>query len=152
MSMRPDNTVATRAERLLGIGKPKPRSSFWVVFSVLLVAWGVGAILRLVLSEGWNEEGFPALGGLFIGLWLLSDVGGALLFVRRGAAWGRALRALGYAVFLPLAVLSYLIGSWFTSPWLFAAQAGFLLLATLVFWTRAVVRKARRNGTARQDG
>ncbi len=62
------------------------------------------------------------------------------------------MRVIGHAVFLPLVVVSYLIGSWFTSPWLFVAQAGFLLLAALVFGTSAVVRRAKRNGAARQDG
>ena len=144
--------VATRAERFLGIGKPRPRSRFWVVFSALLVAFAGGSILRLVLSEGWDEEGFLLLGVLFIGLWQLSDVGGALLYVRRGAAWGRILRVFGHAVFLPLMVVSYLTGFWFTSPWLFFAQVVLLLLGALVLGAMAVVRRARRNGAARQDG
>ncbi|MDP9458346.1 MAG: hypothetical protein M3Q60_21790 [Actinomycetota bacterium] len=151
MSTRPDTTITARTERLLGIRQPKPRSLFWFVFSVLLVAWGAVTILQLVLSEGWDEEGFMQLGGLFIGLWLLFDVGGALLYVRRDAAWGRTLRVIGHAVFLPLVIVSYLIGSWFTATWLFFAQARVLLLAALVSGTRAA-RRVRRNGAARQGG
>ena len=152
MSIGPDGITVTRTERLLGIGRPIPRSRFWVVFSALLTAFAGGSIIRLVISEGWNEEGYAVLGALFAGLWLLSDVGGVLLYARRGAAWGRSLRVIGYAVFLPLVGVAYLIGSWFTSPWLFFAQVVFLLLVALVFGTRAVVRRARRNGAARQDG
>lgn len=152
MSMRPDTSVAAQAERLLGLGQPKPRSLFWVVFSALLAAFAVGSILWLGLSEGWDEEVFVQMGALFAGLWLLSDVGGALLYVRRGAAWGRALRVIGHAVFLPMAGVAYLTHSWFTSPWLFIVQVGGLLLAALVLGTRATVRRARRNGAARQDG
>ena len=91
------------------------------------------------------------MGLLFLGLWLLSDVGGSRLYLRRGT--GRALRPFGYAVFLPLGIVSYLAHSWFTAPYLFVAQAGFLLLGALILGAMAVVRRARRrNGAARQDG
>lgn len=92
------------------------------------------------------------LGVLFIGLWQLSDVGGALLYVRHGAAWGRVLRVLGYVVFFPLSMAFYLTSSWFTAPRLFVAQVVLFLLGALVFGAMAVVRRARRNGAARQDG
>lgn len=151
MSTRQDTTItATRTERLLGIGKPRPRSRFSLALSALLVALGGGSILRLVLSEGWNEEGFVRLGTLFLGLWLLSDVGGSLLYVRRGT--GRALRVFGFAVFFPLAMVSVLTHSWLTAPRLFVAQIVLFLLAALVLGTIAVVKRARRNRAARQDG
>ena len=111
---------------------------------------GGGLVLRLILSGGWGAEWFSALGPLFLGLWLLSDVGGSFLYLRRGA--GRALRPLGYAVFFPLGIVSYLTHSWFTAPRLFVWQAGILLLGALILGAMAAVRRARRNGAARQDG
>ncbi|MDP9476387.1 MAG: hypothetical protein M3R38_12025 [Actinomycetota bacterium] len=63
-------------------------------------------VLWLILSDGWDEQGFSDLGLLFLGLWLLSDVGGSRLYLRRGT--GRALRLFGYAVFFPLRIVSYL--------------------------------------------
>ena len=151
MNTRPDTiTTATRTERLLGIGKSRPRSRFSLALSALLVALGGGSILRLVLSEGWNEQGFLPLGTLLLGLWLLSDVGGSLLYVRRGT--GRALRIFGFAVFFPLAIVSGLTHSWFTAPPLFVAQIVLLLLTALVLGAIAVVRRARKNWAARQDG
>ena len=150
MSTRPDTIITTRTERLLGVGKPRPRSRFWLALAALLVALGGGSILRLVLSEGWNEQGFSALGSLFIGLWLLSDVGGSLFYVRRGT--GRALRPFGHAVFFPLAIISQLTYSWFTAPRLFVAQIVVLLSIALVFGGMAGVRRARKNWAARQDG
>ena len=134
------------------MGQPKPRSWFWVVLSVVVAALAGVSIFRIVLSDGSDEQLFSQLGVLFVGLWSLSDVGGALLYVRRGAAWGRTLRVFGYAVFFPLAILLHLAGSWFTSRPLFVVQVGFLLLVALVIGAPAIVRRARRNGTPRRDG
>ena len=107
-------------------------------------------VLQLILSDGWDEQGFLDVGLLFLGLWLLSDVGGSRLYLRRGT--GRALRPFGYAVFLPLGIVSYLTHSWFTAPYLFVAQVGILFLGALILGAMAVVRRAKRNGAARQDG
>ena len=151
MSTRPDTLITTRTERLLGIGKPRPRSRFSLALSALVTALGGGQVLQLILSGGWDAEGFSALGSLFIGLWLLSDVGGSLLYVRRGT--GRALRPIGHAVFFPLAIVSLLTHSWFTAhPYWFVTQVGLFLLFVLILGAMAVVRRARRNGVARQNG
>jgi len=57
------------------------------------------------------------------------DVGGSLLFLRRGAGWARRLRALSYLLLLPPAILLYLLWSRALGPpWLFLVMLGLALL------------------------
>lgn len=136
-----------RVEWLLGIGEPRLRSrsweAFWVAFGILVAALSAGLILWYALSgEGRSQEVFLQCGVLFLMLHNLSDSVGTSLYVRRGAAWGRALRALGSAVFFPLSMTSYLACFWFLATWFFVLEA--LLLAILLVY--GVIRAWRGPG------
>ncbi len=142
MSTPPDATpVVERAERLLGLGEPKSRSLFWVAYFVLFGALSFGLFVwAVVWGGGWlGREAFWLWGALLLSLWVLADTGGSIAYVRRGAPWGRGLRALGYAVFLPLALGFYLVAFWFSSVWVFVVEA--LYVGAIV--VRVVVRVAR---------
>ncbi len=141
MSTPPVATPAVeRAERLLGLREPKPRSRFWVAYFALWGALILGLFLWAVLrGGGWlGDEAFWLWGALFSSVWICCDTGGSLLYVRRGAPWGRTLRALGYALFLPLAMGFYLVAFWFSSIWAFVVEALFVGAIVMPVVVRAV--------------
>lgn len=141
MSTPSDATLVERVERLLGLGEPKRRSRILVACAALWAALSLGLVLWPPLSGGgWaGNEAYWLWGSLFLALWVLADAGGSLLYVRRGLPWGRGLRALGYALSLPLAMGSYLAAFWFSSMWLFVLEA--LFVGAIVL--HVVVRVAR---------
>ena len=61
---------------------------------------------------------------------MLAENGGAYLYARRGAWWGRGLRAFGWVAFLPLSLGFYLLSFWATSTFMFVTLS--VLLGILV--------------------
>ena len=144
MSTPPDTTPVERAEGLLGLGEPKPRSWFWVAYLGSLAALSLGFIVWPFASGGGRplDAGFLVWGSLFVSLWALADTGGSLMHVRRGAPWGRGLRAFGYAVFLPLAMGLWLAHFWFSANTFFFVVAALLVGSVMVQWAVRVARRA----------
>ncbi len=114
-----------RAEWVLSQREPRRPSRFWAVYSSSLVVFCGGLILWFAVSGGWDEsESLAVVGAFFLGLWVLSDNAGSFLHARRGAARrGRQLRALGYAVFFPLMLVSYLAAFRSGPTFLFVAES-----------------------------
>ncbi len=139
--------VVERAERLLGLGEPKPLSRFWVAYFVLFGTLSLGLFVWAALwGGGWlGNEAFWLWGALFLSLWVFANIGGSIAYVRRSAPWGRGLHALGYAVLLPLAMGFYLGGFWFSSTWVFVVEALFVGAIVLPVVVR-VARGATNNG------
>lgn len=135
-------TLAQRTERILGIGEPRLGSRFWLVYPAFLVVLSLGWILWPVFSGDAvsRDAVFLQWGVLFLGLCAVADAGGALLYVRYGAASGRTLRALGHAVFFPLALCLYLAQYWLFATWLFVVEA----LVVGAFFVSVAVRVVRR--------
>ncbi len=145
MSTPPNATLAERAEGLLGIGEPKPRSRLRVAGSFLLAALSMGVFFGAALSGGgWRgDEAFFLVGwaALFLALWILANTGGSLLYARGGAPAGRGLRVLGYAVFLPSAMGFWLVHFWFLSTSAFVVGALFVG-SVLVQWAVRLAKAA----------
>ncbi len=97
------------AERVLGLGEPRPPSRFWVMYASSLVVFCAGVGVWHAISGRWDGSGsFSVVGPFFLGLWALTDTAGSFLHVRGRTTRGRELRVLGYAVFFPLMLVSYL--------------------------------------------
>ena len=143
MGTPPNTTLVERTEWLLGLGEPKPRSRFWVAYAALFGAFGIGVLLWSAFSGDRGEREILSLvGSSFLAMWMLADTGGSLLYARRGAPWGRALRVFGYAVFFPSSVGFYLAQFWFWSTGFFVAEALFLG-ALLGSWAVGIARRTR---------
>lgn len=124
----PTGTIlAERTERVLGLGEPKLPSRYGLAFVALLAAFFVGVLAWYTLAGGWEgSESSSIVGSVFLWLWLLSEKVGSFLHARRGASWGRGLRAFGYAVFFPTSMAFYLAYYWSNSTF------GFVVLALIV--------------------
>jgi hypothetical protein len=97
------------AERALGLGDPRPPSRFWVVYASSLVVFCAGLGVWYAISGRWDgSESFSVVGAFFLGLWVLADTAGSFLHARDRTTRGRELRVLGYAIFFPLMLVSYL--------------------------------------------
>ncbi len=82
------------------------------------------------------------VGAVFLWLYLLSDKVGSFLYAHRDVPWGRGLRALGYAAFLPLSMVFYLVTWWTTSTFLFGVLS--VLMGIGIVWVAfRLVRLAR---------
>lgn len=120
-------TLVERTEWLLGIGEPKPRSRFWVVYFALFGTFGVGVFLWYVLPGEWKEGvSISMVASLILWLWVASETAGSLLYTHRSAAWGRGLRAFGWAVFFPLAMGCFVVAFWLISTFVFVVEAACL--------------------------
>ena len=109
MSMPDGTSLLGRAERVLGLGEPRPPSRFRVVFAPSFVVFCAGVILWYTVSGRWGEsESISVVGAFFLGLWALTETAGSFLHARGRTTRGRELRVLGHAVFFPLMLVSYL--------------------------------------------
>lgn len=130
--------LVRRVEWFLGIGEPNLRSrsrgTLQVALGIPIAVLSGSSILWYAFSGGGRgPEVLLQCGVLLLMLQYLSDGVGTSLYVRRGAARGRALRVFGYAVFFPLSMVSYLAYFWFSATWLFVLGA-LLLAALLIHW------------------
>ena len=145
MSEAPDTPgVVVRVERFARLKEPRLRPRFWEVFSlafwILLGVLSAGLVFWYALSGvGRSQYAFLQCGVFFMAAYNLLDTVGTSLYVRRGAAWGRTLRAFGSVVSLPLATAFYITFSWFLSTWLFVTQ----VLLLVVFLAYATIRAWR---------
>lgn len=116
-----DAPLTERGERLLGIGEPKPPSRFRL--SAILAVGAlltIGTLLWYALSGGrGGGPGYSTAAPLFLWVFVLAENVGSYLYARRGAWWGRGLRAFGWAAFWPLSMGFYLLGFWGTSTFMF---------------------------------
>ncbi len=92
-----------------GAGRAEAPSRFWVVYASSLVVFCTGVGVWYAISGRWDgSESFSVGGAFFLGLWALADTAGSFLHTRGRTTRGRELRVLGYAVFFPLMLVSYL--------------------------------------------
>lgn len=87
-------------------------------------------LVRVVGGARERGPGYATAAPLFLWAWVLAENGGAYLYARRGAWWGRGLRAFGWVAFLPLSLGFYLLSFWATSTFMFVTLS--VLLGILV--------------------
>ncbi len=126
-------TLRERAEWVLEMGEPKPPSRKGLAVVASLGVFFVGALLLYTLAGGWTgRESFSMVGSVLLWLYVLSDKVGSFLYAHRDVAWGRGLRAFGYAAFFPLSMVFYLVYWWSTSTFLFGVLS--VLIGIVIVW------------------
>ena len=127
-------TLAERAEWVLEIGEPKPPSRKGMAVFASLAVFFVGAFVWYTLVGAWNgSESFSMVASAFLWLYVLSDKVGSFLYAHRDVPWGRGLRVFGYAGFLPVSMVFYLVALWTTSTFLFGVLS--VLMGIGIVWT-----------------
>jgi hypothetical protein len=145
MNAPTDTTLVQRTEWVLGIGEPKPPSRFGLASFAFLATLSIGALIWSALpGERIDGADAPMTGITFLWLYLVAETGGSFLYARRGVWWGRALRAIGHAFFLPLSMVFYLLWWWSASTTFFVVISAFLGIGVVILAFR-LVRLARRS-------